>query len=359
MKLPKEIGPIHFVGIGGIGMSGIAEVLINLGHTVQGSDASDNANVKRLRERGAKVFVGHDAGQPRFGGGRGRLDRDPARQSGAGRGAGAPHSGRPPRRNARRAHAPQAMRRRRRHARQDDDHRAGGDPARRGRTRSDRDQRRHHQRLWRQRPARGGRLDGGRGRRERRHFPEAAGRHRHRHQRRSGASRPFQDLRRDQGRLSGADREPAVLRLRRDVSRSSDRAGAGRADRGPARPDLRRESAGRHQAPRRRHGGRRHPILRSDPRPCDRPRHLYRRSRAADAGPAQRAERHRGDRGRASSSALRSTSSARRSAPSAASSGASPAPGHGTGSRSTTTTATIRSRSPPSSRRRARPPAAR
>src|SRR5208337_2210966 len=61
MKLPSEIGPIHFVGIGGIGMSGIAEVLINLGHTVQGSDAADNANVKRLRERGAKVFVGHDA----------------------------------------------------------------------------------------------------------------------------------------------------------------------------------------------------------------------------------------------------------------------------------------------------------
>jgi UDP-N-acetylmuramate--alanine ligase len=61
MKLPNEVGPIHFVGIGGIGMSGIAEVLINLGHAVQGSDASDNANVKRLRERGAKVFVGHDA----------------------------------------------------------------------------------------------------------------------------------------------------------------------------------------------------------------------------------------------------------------------------------------------------------
>ncbi len=61
MKLPEKIGPIHFVGIGGIGMSGIAEVLINLGHTVQGSDAADNANVKRLRERGAKVFIGHDA----------------------------------------------------------------------------------------------------------------------------------------------------------------------------------------------------------------------------------------------------------------------------------------------------------
>src|SRR6188768_2451342 len=61
MKLPREIGPIHFVGIGGIGMSGIAEVLMNLGYTVQGSDASDNANVKRLRDKGANVFVGHDA----------------------------------------------------------------------------------------------------------------------------------------------------------------------------------------------------------------------------------------------------------------------------------------------------------
>jgi UDP-N-acetylmuramate--alanine ligase len=61
MKLPNEIGPIHFVGVGGIGMSGIAEVLINLGHKVQGSDASDNANVKRLREKGATVSIGHDA----------------------------------------------------------------------------------------------------------------------------------------------------------------------------------------------------------------------------------------------------------------------------------------------------------
>src|ERR1043165_8173095 len=59
MKLPSDIGPIHFVGIGGIGMSGIAEVLINLGYTVQGSDASDSANVKRLRDKGAKVFIGH------------------------------------------------------------------------------------------------------------------------------------------------------------------------------------------------------------------------------------------------------------------------------------------------------------
>lgn len=61
MKLPRELGPIHFVGIGGIGMSGIAEVLHNLGYKVQGSDASDNANVKRLRDLGLTCFVGHTA----------------------------------------------------------------------------------------------------------------------------------------------------------------------------------------------------------------------------------------------------------------------------------------------------------
>ncbi|MBY0611473.1 MAG: UDP-N-acetylmuramate--L-alanine ligase [Beijerinckiaceae bacterium] len=61
MKLPSELGPIHFVGIGGIGMSGIAEVLHNLGYTVQGSDASDNANVKRLKDKGIACFIGHRA----------------------------------------------------------------------------------------------------------------------------------------------------------------------------------------------------------------------------------------------------------------------------------------------------------
>jgi len=61
MKLPRDIGPIHFVGIGGIGMSGIAEVLVNLGHTVQGSDQVDGANVKRLRDKGVKIAIGHAA----------------------------------------------------------------------------------------------------------------------------------------------------------------------------------------------------------------------------------------------------------------------------------------------------------
>ncbi|MBB4267508.1 UDP-N-acetylmuramate--L-alanine ligase [Roseospira visakhapatnamensis] len=59
--LPLDIGPIHFVGIGGIGMSGIAEVLHNLGYTVQGSDLAENANVKRLRGLGVRVATGHDA----------------------------------------------------------------------------------------------------------------------------------------------------------------------------------------------------------------------------------------------------------------------------------------------------------
>jgi len=61
MKLPRDIGPVHFIGIGGIGMSGIAEVLVNLGYVVQGSDQADSANVKRLRDKGVKVMIGHAA----------------------------------------------------------------------------------------------------------------------------------------------------------------------------------------------------------------------------------------------------------------------------------------------------------
>ena len=61
MKMPQTIGLVHFIGIGGIGMSGIAEVLHNLGYKVQGSDQSDSANVQRLREKGIACFVGHKA----------------------------------------------------------------------------------------------------------------------------------------------------------------------------------------------------------------------------------------------------------------------------------------------------------
>ena len=61
MKLPRDIGPVHFVGIGGIGMSGIAEVLANLGYAVTGSDVADSANVKRLRDKGVPIAIGHCA----------------------------------------------------------------------------------------------------------------------------------------------------------------------------------------------------------------------------------------------------------------------------------------------------------
>ncbi|WP_448582090.1 UDP-N-acetylmuramate--L-alanine ligase [Thermaurantiacus sp.] len=60
-RFTREVGPIHFVGIGGIGMSGIAEVMANLGFRVQGSDVAENAVVERLRTRGVPIAIGHSA----------------------------------------------------------------------------------------------------------------------------------------------------------------------------------------------------------------------------------------------------------------------------------------------------------
>ena len=60
--MPRDIGSLHFVGIGGIGMSGIAEMLHNLGYKVQGSDAVASANTKRLQDKGIQIMVGHHAG---------------------------------------------------------------------------------------------------------------------------------------------------------------------------------------------------------------------------------------------------------------------------------------------------------
>ncbi|MCT2560162.1 UDP-N-acetylmuramate--L-alanine ligase [Tsuneonella sp. YG55] len=59
--VPTDIGTVHFVGIGGIGMSGIAEVMQNLGYSVQGSDLNESASVERLRGRGITVRIGHAA----------------------------------------------------------------------------------------------------------------------------------------------------------------------------------------------------------------------------------------------------------------------------------------------------------
>ena len=58
---PDDIGTLHFIGIGGIGMSGIAEILATLGYKIQGSDLADSANVKRLREKGIQISIGHNA----------------------------------------------------------------------------------------------------------------------------------------------------------------------------------------------------------------------------------------------------------------------------------------------------------
>ena len=59
--LPLSIGTMHFVGIGGIGMSGIAEILHNLGYSVRGSDLAESSNVQRLRQLGIPVEIGHKA----------------------------------------------------------------------------------------------------------------------------------------------------------------------------------------------------------------------------------------------------------------------------------------------------------
>ena len=59
--VPFDLGPVHFVGIGGIGMSGIAEIMLRIGYVVQGSDAKASANTERLQKLGARIFIGHDA----------------------------------------------------------------------------------------------------------------------------------------------------------------------------------------------------------------------------------------------------------------------------------------------------------
>lgn len=59
-EVPDKFGAVHFVGIGGSGMSGIARILIGMGHSVTGSDLRDSSNMAALRELGAKIYIGHD-----------------------------------------------------------------------------------------------------------------------------------------------------------------------------------------------------------------------------------------------------------------------------------------------------------
>ena len=61
VPVPEDLGTVHFIGIGGSGMSGIARILLGMGHKVTGSDLRDTSNVAALRELGAEIFIGHDA----------------------------------------------------------------------------------------------------------------------------------------------------------------------------------------------------------------------------------------------------------------------------------------------------------
>ena len=60
-QVPADLGKVHFIGIGGSGMSGIARMLIKAGHVVSGSDVRESNNITELRKLGAQVFIGHDA----------------------------------------------------------------------------------------------------------------------------------------------------------------------------------------------------------------------------------------------------------------------------------------------------------
>ena len=128
---------IHFVGIGGIGMSGIAEVLLNLGYRVSGSDLKRIDTTRRLATLGARIDVGHarraTSAAPTSSSSRARSSADNPEVVEA-RARGDP--GDPARRDARRADAHEVRRRGRRHARQDHHHLAGRHRAARGRARS-------------------------------------------------------------------------------------------------------------------------------------------------------------------------------------------------------------------------------
>ena len=125
-KLPTEMGPIHFVGIGGIGMSGIAEVLIEAGYRVQGSDLKRSKITDRLEQEGRPHIRGPGAGEPGSGRGHRHFLGHQTRQSRVGRGAPSGSAGRAPGRDAGRTDAAQVEHRRGRNPRQDDHDDHGG-----------------------------------------------------------------------------------------------------------------------------------------------------------------------------------------------------------------------------------------
>ena len=128
---------IHFVGIGGSGMSGIAEVLLNLGYRSRARTRSARAVTDRLAALGARIFEGHAAAQRRRAPGGGHLHRGRGRQPRGGGGAPAGRSRDPAGGDAGGADAPQVRGRGGGQPRQDHHHVDGGDGPRQGRPRPD------------------------------------------------------------------------------------------------------------------------------------------------------------------------------------------------------------------------------
>ena len=252
MQMPGDIGPVHVVGVGGIGMSAIAEILHAKGYTVQGSDQKDSANVRRLRAKGIRVFVGHDPVNLVGRALHRHLDGGEAGQPRARRGArqGAAHH--PPRRDAGRADAPLCDGVGHRHARQDHHHLADRPRVQCGRPRPDGDHRRHHQRVGLQRPARQRRLDDRGGRRIGRHLHQDPDPDRRRHQHRPGASRLLQDGREHAPRVRDVLPQHSLLRpgggLHRPSRGERDDRAPGAAPRRPPPRHLRHVGIGRHRA---------------------------------------------------------------------------------------------------------------
>ena len=233
-------------------MSAIAEILHAKGYTVQGSDQKDSANVRRLRAKGIRVFVGHDpvnlVGAPL----RRHLDRREAGQPRARCGARQGPADHPPRRDAGRADAALCDGVGHRHARQDHHHLADRPRLQRRRPRPDRDHRRHHQRVGLQRAARQRRLDDRGGRRIRRHLHQDPDPDRRRHQHRSGASRLLQDGREHAPRVRDLLPQHPLLwpggRLHRSSRGERDDRAAGAAPRRPPARHLRHLGERRHRA---------------------------------------------------------------------------------------------------------------
>ncbi len=235
----RKIQHVHFVGIGGSGMSGIAEVLLNLGYTVSGSDLKRTATTDRLASLGARVFEGHAPEHARGAHVVVTSTAVPPGQRRGGRGAAPRGPRNPARRDAGRADAPQVRGRGGRQPRQDHDHLDGGAGARPRRARPHGGGGRAPRGPRLRRAAGQGRVPGGGGRRVGPLVPQAHPDPGRGHQHRPRAPRRLPRPRRHPGGLPRLREQGPLLRRRGAVPRRPAGAGhpaAGRAAGGDLRP---------------------------------------------------------------------------------------------------------------------------